>query len=295
METEQLKIKEGFLGQRMLVLPPDIRNKILSNEITKNLHLTAIGHYPNAVYHDRERKKGCDEYILLYCLEGQGNIDIYDKSIVLSANEFFIIPPNIPHHYKSSTTNPWSIYWAHFSGETADHLYSRYTKQTDLKPIKIPFNEHKSDQFLKIIQLLENSYDDAHLELSNLYLFQFITTLIYQPLITNITETNDPVSKSINFMKENVDQSLTIAELAEQQSLSISRYSEIFKQQTGSSPINYFIHLKMQKSCQFLYFTNMSIKEIAASVGFSDPYYFSRMFKKVLGISPSKYKSDYKK
>lgn len=279
----------------MLVLPPDIRQKILSNEIIKDFHLTAIGHYPHAVYHDRERKKGCDEYILLYCLEGQGTIKIYNKTITLSANEFFIIPSNIAHHYKSSTTNPWSIYLVHFNGKNADHLYFRYTKQTDLDPIKIPFNEQKCDLFLKIIQLLERSYEDAYLELSNSYLVQFITTLVYQPLITSITETNNPVSKSINFMKKHIDQPLTISELASEQSLSISRYSEVFKFETGSSPISYFIHLKMQKSCQYLYFTNMSIKEIAVAVGFSDPYYFSRMFKKVLGISPSKYKSEYKK
>ena len=56
----------------------------------------------------------------------------------------------------------------------------------------------------------------------------------------------------------------------------------------------YFSNLKIQKSCQYLYFTDLSIKEICREVGFDDPYYFSRMFKKLMGMAPSKYKALYK-
>lgn len=120
------KIKEGFAGQEMVILPPSIRKTIVRNELIKRLYVTAIGYYPHARYHNRIRKSGCNQYILLYCTKGRGTILLQDKEISLSPNTFFIIPKQVPHHYKSSATEPWSIYWAHFIGDHADLLYTRY-------------------------------------------------------------------------------------------------------------------------------------------------------------------------
>ena len=94
-------------------------------------------------------------------------------------------------------------------------------------------------------------------------------------------------------MKNNISTALTINQLANQANYSVSRYSEVFKQKTGYSPIQYFIRLKIQKSCEFLYYANLTIKEICREVGFDDPYYFSRMFKKQIGISPMQYKKSH--
>lgn len=63
------------------------------------------------------------------------------------------------------------------------------------------------------------------------------------------------------------------------------------KQKTGHSPIDYFIQMKMQKASQQLDFTNRSVKDIAMSMGFDDPYYFSKRFKKITGMSPRKYRT----
>ncbi|MCX2679789.1 AraC family transcriptional regulator [Galbibacter sp. EGI 63066] len=295
MDNESLKIKEGFVGQRMIVLPPDVRKKIEVNPIINSLYITAIGYYPFANYHDRERKKGCDEYILLYCVKGKGVIFIGNEELELQPNEFFIIPVGIPHHYKSSLSNPWSIYWIHFIGNNADSIYERLLKYNSEKTIKIPYDEQRTELFLKMIKLLENSFDDASLELSNIYLLHYISSFIYQSRTNDPTERKNPVNESINFMKKHIDKSLSVNDLASEQFLSVSRYSELFKTATGTSPIKYFIHLKIQKSCQYLYFTNMNVKEIANALGFTDPFYFSRMFKQVLGLSPSKYKKDYKR
>lgn len=63
------------------------------------------------------------------------------------------------------------------------------------------------------------------------------------------------------------------------------------KQKTGHSPIDYFFQMKMQKASQQLDFTNRSVKDIAMSMGFDDPYYFSKRFKKITGMSPRKYRT----
>ena len=83
---------------------------------------------------------------------------------------------------------------------------------------------------------------------------------------------------------------LRLSDIAESVNVSIPHYSYLFKQKTGFAPMEYFNQLKVQKACQYLLFTNLRIKEIAEQLGIEDPYYFSRMFKSVMGLSPKEYR-----
>jgi AraC-like DNA-binding protein len=288
------KVKEGFIGQRMVVLPPNVKKTVINNELIKRFYLTAIGHYPHAIFHDRERNNGCNEYILLYCTEGKGNILIHGINIELKPNTFFIIPKNTEHHYKSSQKNPWSIYWVHFAGENADLLYNRYLeKKLDL--LSIPYDERRTTAFEEIFNLLENSFDIRDLEIINIKLQEYISSFIYFKEINPSYQDDDIVSNSIAFMKKHLNNFFSVEELASQQHLSVSHYSRLFRAKTGSSPNQYFNQLKIQKSCQYLYFSDRNIKEICVELGFEDPYYFSRLFKKLIGISPANYKTRHKK
>jgi len=291
IDRHSKKIKEGFIGQKMIVLPPDVVKKVVKNMLIQRLYLTAIGYYPHASFHDRERKQGSNQYIFLYCTEGKGNIEIAGKNVEMVPNTYFIIPKNTAHHYKSSADAPWSIYWVHFIGEHADALYQRYLeKQQNF----IPYDERKINAFNEVFNLLESSFDIHTLEILNIRLFDFISSFIYQKDLDPAVNDNDVASNSIGFMKEHLNSSFAIDDFARQQKLSVSHYSRLFYQKAGSSPVRYFNQLKIQRSCQMLYFTNRSIKEICLELGFTDPYYFSRLFKKLMGISPAKYKSQHK-
>ncbi len=286
------KVKEGFPGQRMMVLPPDIRRNMHNNPLTKGLFLTAIGYYPHALHHDIERPQGSPEYIFIYCAEGKGEIITGNSKKELTPNSFIIIPPSVPHHYRSSEAEPWSIYWVHFHGTLAGALYARFTDNPEEPEVTaIPFDEKKLDLFNRIISLSENSFEERNMEVVQFHLLHFLSSIIYHPETDPSNYAEDKVTRSVDFMKRNLQSPLTLEQLAANESLSVSRYCELFKLKTGFSPIQYFIHLKIQKSCQYLYFTDMSVKEICRIVGFEDPFYFSRIFKKTMGVSPSKYKS----
>ncbi len=95
-------------------------------------------------------------------------------------------------------------------------------------------------------------------------------------------------------MKSQLDKALKIEEMALYFNYSPSHFFSIFKKKTGFSPINYFNDLKIQKACQYLSFTSMSVKEISYTLGFNDPLYFSRLFKKIMGVPPLRYRNIYK-
>lgn len=179
----------------------------------------------------------------------------------------------------------------HFTGPNADVLYERFLSTAKPAP-SIPYNELNVELFNSIFLLLENNLNTRELELLYIKLIHFLGVFAYSE--EAILQKNlDPVTESIDFMKQNIKKSLSVAELASQANYSVSRYSELFKAKTGCSPMQYFLQLKIQASCQYLYFTKMSIKEICKKIGFEDQFYFSRTFKKQMNIAPLRYRKKY--
>jgi hypothetical protein len=117
-----LKIRNGFVGQRLNVFPFYVVEEALNNPLTSGLVVHSMGYFPKAEGHYVEREIGRSECILIYCTQGEGWYMINNKCITVPANHFFILPANIPHRYGSSTDNPWTIYWAHFKGKKADYI-----------------------------------------------------------------------------------------------------------------------------------------------------------------------------
>lgn len=293
--SKNFKIKEGFMGQRMITIPPNVLNEIKDNNFIKDFYTSAIGFYPQAIYHDRKRKSGSKEYILLYCIEGKGSIEIENTKYSLIPNSYIIIPPHIGHHYQSSTEYPWTIYWSHFLGSKADFLYKYYQENIEDNQVKtIARSERRQKDFIKIMTVLENGFEIRSLEFANTSLLNLLMQMIYAEEINPSELKTDIITKSIEYLHSNLNRNFKVEEIANQQNLSVSRYSELFKKKTGFSPVQYFNKLKIQKSCQYLYFTDMGIKEICQKIGYEDPYYYSRAFKKLMGMPPSRYRKEYK-
>ena len=91
-------------------------------------------------------------------------------------------------------------------------------------------------------------------------------------------------------MLRHLDESLQVATLAARANISPSHFFALFKRQMGCAPIDCFIHLRMQHACRLLDETELSVKEVAATLGYDDPFYFSRIFKSVNQVAPSEYR-----
>jgi len=296
------KRREGFLGQKMVIIPDKIKDKIRDNNLINSLYTTDIGYYPHAKNHFREREEGADEYIFIYCVEGKGWINTQSVKYELIPNSYFIIPPHEAHTYGTQPDDPWSIYWLHFTGSKAELLYNRFldnNSNSDNKPevVTLPYSEQRTKHFKNLISILESGYRLQHIEFINLSLWQLLSSFIYNNLYEQKNRQDfkkDSIDRAIEYMQDHIDQSITVEELSDYLNYSASYLYSIFKEHTGYSPIQYFNHLKIQRASQYLSFTNFSIKEISFELGFNDPFYFSRLFKKMMSISPSEYRKHYK-
>jgi AraC-like DNA-binding protein len=98
------------------------------------------------------------------------------------------------------------------------------------------------------------------------------------------------IEQSIAHMSQHLNQPLQVATLAAAVNVSPSHYSALFKRWMGSSPIDYFIHLRMRHACQLFDNTSLNVKEVAVALGYDDPFYFSRIFKSINRVAPSEYR-----
>ncbi len=281
-------------GRQRIEIPKTIlKSRVQGNSLLKHLHICSIGYYPRAKDHYTYRKKGLAENFLFYCVDGRGWYQIEEHRYEVGPNEFFILPPNKEHAYGSSPEYPWSIYWIHFGGESLPQLNKMQAIQSHFKPYYIKNSGDIIPLFSKIYKTLELGYSIDNLLFANMCLSQFLTLFVYNSRHYEAapSEKTDCVDSAILYMQEHINDNISLKELSKLYNYSVSRFSNLFKQKTGYAPIDYFVQLKMQKACQQLNFTNRSVKDIAFSMGFDDPYYFSKRFRTVIGMSPKKYRS----
>lgn len=283
--------KDGFANQRAIILLQLIKNILQKNPITNLLYITDIGFYPEALGHYRMRKEGTPQHILIYCTKGNGWLSINGKRYTICKNDFFIIEANVPHSYGATENEPWSIYWIHFTGEKSDLFKSIYNKIYHIDNAPEARFKDRLLLFEDIYQNLEQGYSMENLEYTSLCLWHFIASFRFISQFRKVNKTsNNIIQNTIQFMKNNINNRITLDEMAENVHYSPSRFGQLFFKQTGNSPLNYFMQLKIQKACQLLDFSDMKIKEIANELNFYDQYHFSKMFTKLIGETPSSYR-----
>jgi AraC-like DNA-binding protein len=288
--NEATKKREGFQGQKAIVIPRQILNtRCAKNDVISALYVTDIGYYPKAKFHFRERDHGAEQHILIYCHEGEGRVIIRKTEYKIEPGDFFIIPMKMAHTYEANDRNPWTIYWVHFKGTASSKIISELEKQVGLKGF-IRFKEKSIEFFNEIYSQLERGYGTDNLMYANMSLWHYLATFLYNDKSSGNLVKKDSTDIAIDYMRSNIGKTLTLEDIATQANLSTSHFAYLFKIRTGFSPIEYFNHLKVQKACQFLFFTSLRIKEISQELGIEDQYYFSRLFSKVMGMSPNEYR-----
>ncbi|MGQ1947857.1 helix-turn-helix domain-containing protein [Geofilum sp. OHC36d9] len=288
--------RDGFQGQRTFVIPEHIIHQIMNEPLNQTLYITDIGYYPKAINHYRARPEGCPQYILMYCTSGSGWITVDRKKITVKANQYFIIPANKPHSYGSNKQNPWSIYWVHYTGSQAPFFSNNISSAQSITPSSIDRIDDRLQLFEEIMNNLEMGYSLDNVSYTNICLWHFLGSFRFLSQFRQMRKIKDKdmIASSIHYMRENLQSKLTLQQLAKQAGLSTSHYSFEFKKKTRHSPMDYLIQLKIQYACQLLDHTSMRLKEIALRIGYDDPFYFSRIFKKQMGVSPKTYKTKLK-
>ena len=278
------------------MLPQYQLNEMVAHPIIKDTYITDIGYYPRAKHHYRERPRGCDSYILIYCVSGRGWIRLGDQNAFpLTEQSVAVIPQGTPHAYGADEFDPWSIYWFHIKGEQVRSLLDSVGLEAGPLELSLTDAEKIHDLFHQCYDLLSaKAYSvvhQIHVSHTMRYLLSFLGLI---PRKKQEAKTLAYIEQAILYMQEKLEMNMTIDELVAHTRISKQHLNHLFKQATGFAPIDYYLRLKMQRACQLLDLTDNSVKEISLSLGIGDPYYFSRLFKKIIGSSPTEYRGKLK-
>lgn len=295
-----IHIKDGFRGERSIVVPKFLIEQLQKDALLAALHITDIGYFPSASHHYRERKEPISEYVFIYCVEGAGSYQVGDSHYEVNANEYFILPAGLPHRYEANAENPWTIYWIHFGGTLAKEYARGISGPIAIQPELHSRINTRNNIFEELFQTMHKGLGIEQLQYTSSLFHYYLGSLRYlqqyrDPIHQSQTENQpitDVVEAAIHYMKENLEHRLTLAQLSQFLGYSPSHFSAIFHQKTGQSPLSYYNRLKMEEACYLLSHTDMHINQISAKLGIEDAYYFSRLFTKMMKISPTAYRQE---
>ena len=285
-------MKEGFTGERAIVLPRMIVEAEEQDPLVSSLYITDIGYYPHADGHFRQRRKPIAQHVLIYCVEGAGWYRLDGCEHQVAAHQYFILPPDKPHAYGAAPQHPWTIYWIHFMGQHAAVYSQGATVPHSITPAVNSRIHERNTIFEEIFSTLEQGYDPESLRYASSLLHYYLASLRYLRLYRQgETAKMGIVDAVIHYLNENIEKRITLQELATYAGYSQSQLSLRFRQETGYSPLNYLNKLRVAHACRLLRETGLKVNQICHKVGVDDAYYFSRLFSKFTGLSPRKYRA----
>lgn len=282
----------GFSKQRLTILPDAVVERCRTLPLVESLFVTHIGSFRNAPSHFVKRLSGAPQHILLYCIEGKGRLQVFGRSHVIEAGNAVVIPANHPHLYRAKRNTPWSLFWIHFDGSQS----ARVAETLGLSPkqpiLLIPDTDRILNAFEAAYSCTQYNYTDAGLQALSAAFLQIVSAIKLHEVPTHRDARNSEARamETLRFMQQNLHRDLGTADFAERAAQSVPHYTRIIREKTNQSPLAFFIRLKIRKACDLLYETNLSVKDIAQQLGYSDPISFTRIFKKSQGYSPRRYR-----
>lgn len=292
--AETLKLREGFAGQDMFVIPRPVLARARQHPLLRSVYPTDIGWFPTAGHHFRQRPTGAGQDHLMLCIGGQGYVKINGQRSHLSKDHLLIIPRDTPHTYWAADDDPWSIYWVHFLGDDADYFVDRIPRPGQPVPVEAAVRDEAVRLFRYCLDALHDGYGMQTLIYAAQATQHVLSLLLYRNRLLPTDQRSglrrERIESAIAFMQANLNENLRLEDFAREAGMSVSHFSERFRRQTGQSPMAYFIQLRMRLACRLLDLSGQPVKSVALEIGYKDPYYFSRIFKKSMGISPDRYR-----
>ena len=230
--------------------------------------------------------EGRKDFYLLYIHRGEMDVMLPDGERRIEAGTALLFPPNTRYTYRYGGKEKLCYDWVHFTGSYAKRFLSECG--FPLCPAAYPI-ENEGILLSKFKHLFEIYESQGPLTPKRLScaLEQLILSMAL-----SLEKKEGGLERSLRTIHSSYHTELRIPDLARMENLSHSRYITLFREQTGLSPTAYLISLRLRIACELLKTTDLTIQQISLSVGYSDAHFFSKLFKKHVGLSPKQYRQE---
>lgn len=232
----------------------------------------------------RHARRKTEVTVFEYVIKGRGTLCVDGGILHPEAGDVYIVPAGTDHYYYSDAKDPWEKIWFNVGGPLVPTLLAAYGLSEVLLLKNCPLLDYFESGLAKLRHGGEN--------------MEKLSMEIIGPLIAILGKFNAPVAERspelaamLKLVNERIyDKTIPLADFCKVSGKSESQSMRIFKKELGMTPYAYFLHCKMEKAAALLRNSAMPVKTIALQLGFDDPYYFSNLFKRKNGKSPSDYR-----
>lgn len=270
-----------------------VENNPNLEDLSVPLRINNCGHYR---VHTRSvvetnHPGGRNDYQLLYIASGKGHFYFQSGKQIVTKGNMVLYRPGEPQVYNYYAVDKTEVYWVHFTGSQVEKILAHYNLPLHKNVFFSGISPEYAHFYRKMIQELQLRRT-GHEELLQM-LFRQLLLIINRNIESSDKASIDTLSeieRAIRYFNENYNKPIQVEQYAKERMISVNWFIHCFKAITTVTPTQYILSLRISAAKDLLKMTSENIAAIAVAVGYDNPLYFSRLFKKHTGFSPTEYK-----
>ncbi|RKN65155.1 helix-turn-helix transcriptional regulator [Paenibacillus ginsengarvi] len=245
---------------------------------------------------------------VMYILEGKGMFTVGDMASVVEPGHLFVIHPNEPHQFHFGTDGPLTNLESTFilrnkCGEPAEmNLFDMIEESRAIEiggalrsaPLTVPprFRPMLEEGYRRILALYDIPLLKSHFAVTVAELLTRVETIVASIVQAEKTPNTaeETVERAKRFLLSNWHRPVTLAETAQSVHVTPNYLCRLFKERTGETPMGFLQTARLREAGHLLAFTDLPVYTIAEKLGYEEPSYFARLFRRVYGESPQAYR-----
>jgi AraC-like DNA-binding protein len=239
-------------------------------------------------------KRDRSGFLFQYTLSGRGFLEIQGSRIAVPRNSAFLV--NIPSEHRyfydaNVDDEPWEFIWLRFSGATAAPTWSQLCAKGHV--LQMDPNTRSLQLLWKLFMGAKQQHLDHPVDQS-IRVYEWLLTLWDQQVRTEpsvVTMEGHNFDNALRYMRDHLSHPITLQDIAGTEQLSKHHFCKAFHKRMGASPIAYLNKIRVEEAANLLTGTRYTVTEIAKLTGFENPGYFTKVFKKTIGLTPTEYRN----
>jgi AraC-like DNA-binding protein len=244
--------------------------------------------HPEKYAFDRETGRILDEFQFLYISEGSGRLRSFEGEFPIRQGSLISLIPGEKHLYFPDPETGWTEYWIGFSGASPREWVEQGLLEKLITIYPILNQKEMLETFEEALGFARNR-KYAVQTLAASCVMRIFAYLMEDRHLQSGRKDYDLIEQAKSIFEKNVYYPIDMDELTGILNINYQQLRDQFREKTGLSPYQYFLQIKINRAKELLMEGTLSIKEISYKLAFDSPYYFSRLFKKKTGVSPSQW------
>lgn len=232
-----------------------------------------------------------DHYLLHFVVRGKGVLKSKQQEYHISAGEGFLICPEETTIYSADEDAPWEYYWVGFKGPEALEILHGFNIDENFPVVRTEEIAPTAALFDEMCRICETPSHSRYVLMAHLYLILDRFHQSQEEGVSRRSSAGDSYfDQAILYINDNYAYDINVEDVAGYVGIDRTYLYRIFMEHVGISPVRYLLKVRMERACELLAKTGLSVYEISLSTGYTDTSHFSGTFKKYFGESPTQYR-----